>query len=165
MLKDLSFYVGKKLLDNFAQSFTDNVLKEKVIPKIGSVVYCELVFDITGHSGIYVGDDEVVHLDGSGEIQKVGTKEFLSRLDGLNSAISLYVSCRDNEPVGNKKIAQRANDMVGKNLDYNLLINNCHKFTTGCVTGDFENKNILLEDLKRTATQVLDVDNWLVWEI
>ena len=165
MLKDISIQLGKSIIDNLTESFVDNVLKERVKPVVGSVIYCELVFDTASHTGIYVGNNTIVHLDGSGDIEKVSPKVFLDRLDGFNSAISIYVSCKENNPVGNQAIANRALDVVGKKLDYNLAMNNCHKFTSNCITGDFESNGIfLLQDVKRLASEELEADNWLVWE-
>ena len=165
MIKDISLLVGKSLAKNLAESFVDNIVKKRVVPVVGSVIYCELVFDLASHTGIYVGDDEIVHLDGSGEIEVVTAETFLNRLDSLNSAISIYVSCHDNDPVGSHKIAQRALDMAGNSLDYHLVMNNCHKFTAGCINGDFESQNILLKDVKELSKVHLDVNNWLVWEL
>ena len=164
MLKEIATLLGKSLASNLAESFMDNVLKKRVTPAVGSVVYCELVFDMASHSGVYVGDNRIVHLDGSGKIEIVSAKEFLKRLDGFNSAISIYVSCKDSVPVGSEEIAKRALDMAGNSLDYNLVFNNCHKFTSGCVTGDFDNSDIILEKLKSKVNLKIGADNWLVWE-
>jgi len=157
--------LGGTLLNNLAESFVDNVIKTKVTPVEGSVLYCELVFDMASHTGIYVGDEMIVHLDGSGNIEMVTPKEFLNRLDGFNSAMSIYVSCKGDEPVGSKKIAQRAKEMAGKNLDYHLVLNNCHKFTAGCITGNFDSSDVLLQNVKQRALEELDANNWLVWDL
>ena len=165
MLKDISTLLGKSIVNNLVESFVDNVLKDNVKPIVGSIVYCELVFDVASHTGIYVGDNTIVHLDGSGLVEKVNQKEFVNRLDGLNSAISIYVSCKDKNPVGSKKIANRALDMVGERLEYNLALNNCHKFTSNCITGDFESSGIfLLKDVQALASKHLLANNWLVWK-
>ena len=156
--------LGKGILKNLAESFVDNVMKETVVPVAGSVLYCELLFDAASHTGIYVGEGEIVHLDGSGKIEKVSAEQFLNRLDGFNSAMSIYVSCKGDEAVGSEAIAKRASEMAGKHLDYHLVLNNCHKFTSGCITGDFESSNVLLENVRQQASEHLDADNWLVWE-
>ncbi|BEE05103.1 MULTISPECIES: lecithin retinol acyltransferase family protein [Aeromonas] len=152
------------LLNNLGKSFVDNVVKERVRPKIGSVVYCELLFGAGDHSGIYLGRDKIAHLDGGGQIEVVSSSVFLDRLGGFNSAISIYVSCRDSSPVGNKKYAERARNHIGVSRDYNVILDNCHQFTSGCITGDFENADNFMWMLKHTASKSLDVNNWLVWE-
>jgi len=151
------------LSDNFAESFIDNVFKKNVTPEIGSIVYCELVFGIAEHSGVYIGNNKIVQLNGQGEIEAVSPEMFLERLDGFNTAISIYVSCNDEEAVGKKKIAKRAKKMIGEQRNYNLLSDNCHQFTSGCITGDFENGDNDFLNLKEKAESQLDADNWLVW--
>ncbi len=166
MIKDISILLGKSLLANFAESFVDNVVKKRVTPTVGSIIYCELIFDTASHTGVYVGNGDIVHLDGSGFVERVSTKEFLNRLDGFNSAISIYVSCNNDIPVGNQEIADRALEMLGEKLEYNLALNNCHKFTSNCISGDFESSGVfLLQDVKRLALKQLQADNWLVWEL
>lgn len=57
------------IVDNLRESIIDNVFRAHTSPVIGSVVYCDLLFGYAEHSGIYVGDDKIVHLDGSGLIE------------------------------------------------------------------------------------------------
>ncbi|MGL5040262.1 MAG: lecithin retinol acyltransferase family protein [Aeromonas sp.] len=152
------------LMKNLSKSFVDNVINQRVTPKIGSVVYCELFFGLGDHSGIYLGDDQIAHLDGSGQIEVVSTIAFLNRLHGFNSAMSIYVSCHDNNPVGNQTYAERAKNYIGKRRDYHVLLDNCHQFTSGCITGDFENADNYMIMLKSTALKSLGANNWLVWQ-
>ena len=73
----------------FAQSFFDNVFRDLALPTRGSVVYCDLALSTVEHTGIYVGDNKIVHLDGSGLIEVVTPEKFLQRLDGWNTAMSI----------------------------------------------------------------------------
>jgi hypothetical protein len=152
------------LLKNLAKSFVDNVIRDCVYPIKGSVVYCDLAFGNAEHSGIYIGNDEIVHLDGSGDIEIVTPKVFLARLGGFNSAISIYVSCSDSLAVGGNTIAKRAKEMAGKRRNYNLIFDNCHQFTSGCITGNFENSDNFLWMLKHTAENEINANTWRVWE-
>jgi hypothetical protein len=152
------------LLSNALESIYDNVFRDKVFPVNGSIVYCELLFGYAEHSGVYIGDGIIVHLDGSGKIEMVTHQEFLDRLGGLNSAVSIYVSCNYSLPVGDAEISIRAKSMVGKERDYNILLDNCHQFTSGCITGDFENSDNFLFFLKHTAKNKLNANTWRVWE-
>lgn len=151
-------------LSNLVESFVDNSFKRKVKPKVGSVVYCELAFGIGEHSGIYLGRNRIAHLDGSGLIESASSSKFLDRLGGFNSAISIYVSCHGGRSVGNKEYAERARNYIGGKRDYNVILDNCHQFTSGCITGDFENADNFMWMLKHTTSKSLDVNNWLVWE-
>lgn len=54
--------------------------------------------------------------------------------------------------------------MVGKKRNYNLLLDNCHQFASGCITGDFENNDNFLFMLKHTAKEHLNLDTWRVWD-
>jgi len=152
------------ILGNLAKSFFDNVLRDCVYPVKGSVVYCDLAFGNAEHSGIYIGNNEIVHLDGSGNVEIVDPKEFLNRLDGFNLAISIYVSCDGSSAVGGDTIAERAKKMVGEKRDYNLIFDNCHQFTSGCITGNFENSDNFLWMLKDTAEKEINANTWRVWQ-
>ena len=131
----------------------------KVTPQKGSVLYCDLSFGIAEHSDIYVGDNRIVHLNGKGEIEAVSPAEFLSPF----ALQDIYVSCMGNSAVGSERVATRALSMVGKKRNYNLVMNNCHQFTTGCLTGNFENSSKLLTFLKMQAKDTLGADTWHLW--
>ena len=142
--------------------FIDNVFRDKVVPIPGSILYCDLwAFE---HSGVYIGNNKIVHLDGSGKIECVSPDEFLNRLDGINTAISIYVSCKDTKAVGNQEIANRAKNMIGSKRDYNFILDNCHQFTAGCITGNFEEQNNFLWMVKFEAEKKLGVNTWRVWD-
>lgn len=152
-------------LGSMAESFIDNVFRDKIsCPAIGSVVYCDLFNGNAEHSGIYVGDNSIVHLDGSGAIEIVSSEQFLNRLGGFNSAISIYVSCSNGSPVGSEKAARRAKEMLGKSRNYNLLLDNCHQFTAGCLSGDFENSCNFFIFLKSEVSSRISGNEWRVWD-
>ena len=152
------------LLRNLAESFVDNVLREPVLPMRGCVVYCDLAFGIAEHSGVYVGGRTIVHLDGSGRIEAVSPERFLDRLDGFNSAISIYISCAGDFASGDERTARRAESMVGSRRDYNVLTDNCHRFVYGCLSGDFDNTCSSMETLKLATARRLGTNTWRVWE-
>ena len=112
------------------------------------------------HSGIHVGGYKVVSLDGSGEIKEEGTRAFLD--GGYNRFI--WVSCRGGAAVGKPSAAKRAREMVGQTREYNPVLDNCHQFTSGCLTGDFESADNAFTFLKMTVERVLGADNWRVWD-
>ncbi|HHJ4405166.1 TPA: hypothetical protein ACQJW0_005517, partial [Citrobacter freundii] len=66
------------LLLNFVDSFIDNCILSCVDePAYGGIVQCELLFGLAAHSGIYVGNGDIVHLDGDGTVIKSKAKGFL----------------------------------------------------------------------------------------
>lgn len=66
--------------------------------------------------------------------------------------------------MGDAETAERAMSGLGKNRDYNLFFDNCHQFTSGCITGDFDNSNNFTMFLKSTAKELLGSDKWLLWK-
>ena len=150
-----------KLVDVLSEAIVDNVFRDQVIPTMGSVVYCDYISGIAEHSGIYVGDNEIVQLSGSGEIELVDPMEFVENTTGK----SIYVSCYEDEAVGDVQVAELARSQVGRSRDYHFLMDNCHQFSAGCLTGDFENSNKFLWMLKDEASDVLGCNTWRVWEL
>ncbi len=136
---------------------------KKVTPLPGSIVLCDL-FGGEYHSGIYVGGNKIVHLEGSGDICKVSPEEFLKRLGGLTDAKIIYISCdKNSSPISDTAIVERALNKIGSSRDYNLLFDNCHQFTYGCITGDFENPINFTWFLKNAARTHFGIEKWLVW--
>ena len=152
---------GIKMIDGLINS----AIKDLVKPKVGSVVHCGLLMNQIEHSGIYVGYNKIVHLDGSGRIEIVSPKVFLDRLDGMNLATNIYVSCRNGEAVASKKAAARARSKINQTIKYSLTSNNCHMFTSGCLTGDFKNKDKFFSYLEETVEKELDMNEWRVWDL
>lgn len=158
--------IFKSPVENLVESLVDNVFRDKVSrPEIGSVVYCDLVAGQAEHSGIYVGNNHIVHLNGYGLIERVTPKQFMNRLGGLNTAISIYVSCREGSPVGSRKVANLAKSMIGRRRDYNLVFDNCHQFTAGCLTGNFENACNLFTFLNDEVRINVGGHEWRVWDL
>ena len=125
----------------------------------GCVVYRNLIPPFAEHSGIYIGGGEVVSLDGDGDVVSEGLDEFRAEEGG-----SIYVSCFNGEAVGDEEVADRAEDMVGSSRRYSLVLDNCHQFASGCLTGDFENADNFLWMLKDTASKELGADAWGIFE-
>lgn len=156
----------KSPIENFVESFVDNVIRDKVSsPTIGSVVYCDLAAGLAEHSGIYVGNNHIVHLNGDGSIERVTPQQFMDRLDGWNTAISIYVSCNNGSPVGSRDAAKLAESKIGHQRDYNLIFDNCHQFSAGCLTGNFENSCNLFSFLKDEVRNKIGGDEWRVWDL
>lgn len=141
-----------------------DISEARVNPVKGSIVLCDLVLG-EYHSGVYVGNHKIVNLEGDGSITLVSPEDFLFRIGGLNNAKAIYVSCdEDGDPVGDTETAERALSMVGKSRDYNLIFDNCHQFTSGCITDDFENADNFTWMLKMTVKDYLGAEKWLLWD-
>lgn len=133
-------------------------------PAPGTPVYCNLAL-VVEHTGIYIGDDEIVHLNGDGEIEIVSPQEFVARLDGDNPGKSIYYAAKfDGTPLGGKRIADRARAKVGSRRNYNLVFDNCHRFTCGCLTGNFENPCNNFPDVEKTIRGKFGSLTWVEWD-
>jgi len=155
---------GIPIIGQFVDSAIDNIFKDMVKPLEGCIVHCGLAH-VVEHSGIYIGNGEIVHLDGNGRIEAVTPRQFLERLDGLNTAMGIYVSCIGTDPIRSRKIANRAKARIGQNNGYSLFSNNCHRFSSSCITGDLDNNDVYFSDLEKTTNEVLGVNEWRVWDL
>ncbi len=146
---------------NLIESVVDEIRDSVSEPEIGSVVYCDLTFGYSEHTGIYIGNNQIVNLSGEGNIEIVSPKEFIADTTAMN----ILVSCRGTEAIGSKQVASRAEDMVNITRDYSFLMDNCHQFTSGCLNGDFEESHNFLWMVKDESAKILGSDNWRHWDI
>lgn len=133
-------------------------------PCPGTPVYCKLAV-VAEHTGIYVGDGKIVHLNGDGSIEFVSPEQFVSRLDGFNPAGYIYCAAdRHKKALGNAEFAERARAMVSRRRNYNWAFDNCHKFTCGCLTGDFDNPCSFFWMLELKIREQLGRFVWARWD-
>ena len=136
-----------------------DLFMDRVQPVPGSVVYTDLFLSYAEHSGIYVGNGLIAELNGAGNIELVTRREFMQGGTGQ----SIYVSSCDGQAIGDPAVASRARSMVGSTRDYNILLDNCHQFSSGCLTGNFENSDNFLAFLKTQSEKSLGANEWRVW--
>lgn len=133
-------------------------------PAPGTPVYCNLAV-VVEHTGIYIGDDEIVHLSGDGNIEIVSPQDFVARLDGDNPAEAIFYAAKsDGTPLCRKSIANRARSMAGSRRNYNVFFDNCHQFTCGCITGEFDNPCKLFGMLETMIKYKLGSLTWVKWD-
>ena len=147
-------------ITNVVESVIDNI-RDQVIPIPGSVVYCDLMYGYMEHSGVYAGDNMIIQLSNSGVIEAVTPDIFIKG----TTANNISVSCKGLEPVGSSAVASRALDKLGEIEDYNFLFNNCHQFTAGCLTGNFNEKINYLTQVKNKSRMILNSNTWRFWSI
>lgn len=63
---------------NIVESVVDGC-RDAVQPIPGSVLYCDLTFGFTEHSGIYLGNGRIAHLNGKGLIEMAILATFMRR--------------------------------------------------------------------------------------
>lgn len=152
---------------NMAQSFVDNVVKEKVKPVPGCIVRCDLALGAADHTGVYIGSNKIVELDGDGDIRMVTPGTFMDN-SVQRTGISIYIACdQTGKVLYNGTIADRARTLVGSARNYQWILDNCHQFTSGCITNDFENADNFFWMLEDTISRRLNNGSpvkWLVWD-
>lgn len=100
------------------------------------------------HWGVYVGNEEVVHLTGVGGISDLIGSEHVFTISGMtynkamvvkenfwkvaaNSLAKRNNKDRERKPLNPNEIVEKALSMLG-DIGYNLLWNNCEHFATFC---------------------------------
>ncbi|HFJ9454146.1 TPA: lecithin retinol acyltransferase family protein [Bacillus tropicus] len=134
-------------------------------PGIGSPIYCDLLCGLAEHSGIYIGDFKVIQLNGCGLIEVVDLIKFTDHISTTSRDIFFPLDKASSIPIEFDEACENAFDKVGETKKYNVAFNNCHKFTSGCLTGDFAQNNQLLDFMKCTTEEVYGKPiEWCRWD-
>jgi hypothetical protein len=138
-------------------------------PDVGTIIYCDL--GPVEHSGVYVGDNSVVQLNGEGIIEKVSLYQFSHSFLTLNPVIYIPFDEHDKKCFGYETSGvstfatkKRALKMLGEKRYYNLILDNCHQFSAGCLTGEFENAKNFLYLLKWAVQEYGNNNKPIIWE-
>ncbi|TWX55681.1 hypothetical protein [Colwellia hornerae] len=108
---------------------------EKVKPEIGAIVCCG-VGGLLDHTGIWIGDDTIVELDGNGLIKAISVARFTKERSGKY----IFIACDSKgKPIASELAAQRAQQQIFQYRDYHLIENNCHQFIWQCFKPDDDN--------------------------
>ncbi len=98
---------------------------------LGALVVCE-IFHLFEHTGIYIGDGQIVELQGTGLVRSVSVSRFMANRSGE----ALMVACDSfGKPLANTAAAERAVRQIFTFQTYDLINNNCHRFCGHCFTG------------------------------
>lgn len=152
------------------RSFFIDSFRAGVFPAPGSVVICDLRLPVlpgVEHSGIADESGLIIHRDGDGFLARVLPSTFIGRLNGMNSALTIYVACKGRSALGNEEALERAEKALKDpehNRGYDLFRKNCHQFVQYCYTGRTDNE-FTFSALERELCQYHDMDNWRRWDI
>lgn len=98
----------------------------------GSLVCCH-VYGVIEHTGIWLEEDCVVELHGSGLVRAVSEQRFLAGRTGSK----IFVACnRQHQPLIASQVAQRAAKAIYQYRHYDVFDNNCHRFVWACISGE-----------------------------
>ena len=116
---------------------------------VGSILKVDLSLN-ADHSGIYLGYGNVAELDGSGKIMVRHLDDFLKGDRSWRCGQKIYAAydSKNREFLAEDKIALRAIKSLCEIRDYGLMTENCHKFSTGCITGNFYSNVTFLFELE-----------------
>ncbi|MFD2167030.1 hypothetical protein ACFSJY_12285 [Thalassotalea euphylliae] len=116
-------------------------------PAIGSIVCCG-IGGVLDHTGIWVGDNTIVELDGNGLVKPLSSKRFTNERSGKR----IFVACDSTAtPLATKGAAERAIQQIYQYRDYHLFDNNCHQFIWQCIQPNDEPLTTFRELNKRLA--------------
>ena len=101
-------------------------------PAPGSIVCCH-VYGVIEHTGIWLGDEMIAELHGSGLIRAVSPQRFLA---GRTGDCIFVAANAGHQAMADEETASRALECVFTYRDYDLLENNCHRFVWFCLTGE-----------------------------
>jgi len=99
-----------------------------VEPEIGSIVCCG-IGGVLDHTGIYIGENYIVELAGSGLVKAVSIRRFLAERSGKH----IFIACDSNaQPLVSELAAQKATEQIFNYYEYDVIKNNCHRFIWQC---------------------------------
>ncbi|MEL4245234.1 lecithin retinol acyltransferase family protein [Shewanella xiamenensis] len=105
---------------------------KQVTPQPGSIVCC-YVFGVIEHTGIWLAEDCIMELHGSGLVRAVSVKRFLAGRTGSQ----IFIACNhQHQPLIANTIVNRAERAIYQYREYDLFDNNCHRFVWSCLCGE-----------------------------
>lgn len=136
------------LQKNFRKKRAKTLSSADVFPVKGCILKCDLGV-LLEHTGLYIGNGRIVSLNRHSQIRIENEQSFFP--PGTNPASNrIYAACYGDtdELLFSPLIARRAKKKVDQKTPYNVIFNNCHRFTAGCITGNFENDVVSFAQLE-----------------
>lgn len=148
----------RRFISMFIRTFKRRLTRtipEYVRPVKGCIFKCDLGI-LLEHTGVYIGNNEIVSLNRHGTIRVENPVSFFP--PGTNpESNDIYAACYEgtDEVLCAPFVWKRAKKRVNEKSEYNMLFNNCHRFTTGCITGNFENDVVSFAQLEEVISAYL----------
>ncbi len=99
--------------------------------KPGAIVACDLTGGVIDHTGVYVGNGQIVELNGDGLVEKISMNKFLHN-GFLRTGNTIYTPTWNDELLFHPVWGIEAQKNIGLNTHYDLALNNCHNFVHCC---------------------------------
>ena len=123
----------------------------------GCILKCDLGV-LLEHTGVYIGKGKIVSLNRHGIVRVENEKSFFPPgTDPDKSKIMVACAGETDKVLRSTKIAEAARKRIDEKTDYNLFFNNCHRFTTGCVTGNFQNEVVSFAQLESVILENMEL--------
>ncbi len=129
-----------------------------VTPHFGAIVCCG-IGGVLEHTGIWIGDDAIVELDGEGLIKPVSAARFTKHRSGQK----IFIACDSKaRPLVCEKAAEKAISQLFKHVQYHMFDNNCHQFIGQC----FSEKPIEITTFKTLNYFIAEFfDRQIYWDV
>lgn len=102
--------------------------EQQVKPCVGAIVCCG-IGGVLDHTGIWIGDNTIIEVDGNGLVKPVSTQRFTDTRSGRG----IFIACDSlGVALASEMAAQRAIAQIFQVRDYHLFDNNCHQFIWQC---------------------------------
>ncbi|SEL05529.1 hypothetical protein SAMN05216262_10570 [Colwellia chukchiensis] len=104
------------------------ITEQGVQPCVGAIVCCG-IGGVLEHTGIWIGDNTIVEVDGNGLVKAVSAQRFTKHRSGEK----IFIACDSlAQPLASEKAAELAIAQIYQVRDYHLFDNNCHQFVWQC---------------------------------
>lgn len=151
-------------------------------PPPGTPLKCALAGGMVAqlaHTGIHLGKGRVAELRGDGTVVAVSLPDFLNGPSGdwnpavLRTGFRIHAACdaKTGTPLASATAEAKARELTltrrGRlRLEYDLLGWNCHRFTAGCLAGDFaslDGGTWMLDRLESIISHLLNRGRPICW--
>ncbi|KXJ51974.1 MAG: hypothetical protein AXW17_08595 [Colwellia sp. Phe_37] len=137
---------------------TDMLLTEQQVKPVAGAIVCCGIGGVLDHTGIWVGEDTIIELDGNGLIKPVSAQRFTDTRTGKG----IFIACDSlGVPLASEMAAHRAVAQIFQVRDYHLLDSNCHQFIWEC----FQTDSKKITTFKALSLNVADLfDRVVYWD-
>ncbi|GGW88978.1 hypothetical protein [Alteromonas halophila] len=126
-----------------------------VKPQDGTVVCCG-IYGVFQHTGIWV-DDHIIERHGNGLVRAISPRRFLANRSGSR----IYAACDEHHtPLIANGAADRAVSRIYEYADYDVIDNNCHRFTLACTGATSTNVTRFAQFNAALSQQFATVIHW-----